>query len=100
MRTAGGSTGKKPPATRRLTIKNPKGEPMKAKTTINFTTAQLETLKSLMLSVAYATPMPDNDRKIELYRRSDIETLAKDLTELLERAELCGITTEGEVRRV
>jgi len=39
---------------------------MKAKTTINFTPAQLETLKSLMLSVAYASAKSDNNSKIEL----------------------------------
>ena len=72
---------------------------MKAKTIINFTPAQLETLKSLMLSVAYASPKSDNNSKIELYRHSDIEILAKDLTDVLERAETVGLTTEGNIRR-
>jgi len=73
---------------------------MKAKTTINFTPAQLETLKSLMLSVAYASAKSDNNSKIELYRHKDIEILAKDLTEILERAETVGLMTTGEVRRI
>jgi hypothetical protein len=73
---------------------------MKAKTTINFTPAQLETLKSLMLSVAYASAKTDNTSKIELYRHKDIEILAKDLTEILERAETVGLMTTGEVRRI
>ena len=73
---------------------------MKAKTTINFTPAQLETLRSLMLSVAYASPKADNTSKIEFYRDKNLESFAKDLTDLLERAESVGLTTEGEVRRI
>ena len=60
---------------------------MKAKTTINFTPAQLETLKSLMLSVAYASPKDTGSSRIEFYRTGELESFAKDLTDLLERAE-------------
>lgn len=73
---------------------------MKAKTTINFTPSQLETLKSLMLSVAYASPKEEHTSRIEFYRTRDLETLAKDLTELLERVDTVGLIAEGEVRRV
>lgn len=73
---------------------------MKAKTTINFTPAQLETLRSVMLAVAYASPKADNKGKIEFYRDRDSEAFAKDLTDLLERAESVALMTEGEVRRI
>ena len=73
---------------------------MKAKTTINFTPAQLETLKSLMLSVAYSSPKGVESNRIEFYRTEELQSFAKDLTDLLERAESVGLTTEGEVRRI
>jgi len=73
---------------------------MKAKTTINFTPAQLETLKSLMLSVAYTSPKGVESNHIEFYRTRELEGFAKDLADLLARAESVGLMTEGEVRRI
>jgi hypothetical protein len=72
---------------------------MKAKTTINFNEAQLETLRSLMLNVGWATPEEGTYNRINMYRTSEIEELAKNLSDLLDRADSLGVTVEGTIRR-
>jgi len=72
---------------------------MKAKTTINFSEAQLETLRSLMLNIGWQTPEEGSHGRIAFYRTDEVQQIARDLSDLLDRAESCGLTTEGRITR-
>ena len=72
---------------------------MKAKTTINFNDAQLEALRTLMLNIGWQNPQEGSYGRIEFYRTDEVQQIARDLSDLLDRADTCGITTEGRITR-
>lgn len=72
---------------------------MKAKTTVNFSDRQLEALRSIMLNYGWATPDADNSSRVSYYRTDEQQEVAKALCDILERADIAGITVEGPVRR-
>jgi len=72
---------------------------MKAKTTINFSEAQLDALRTLLLNVGWQTPDEGSLGRITFYRTDEVQEIAKNLSDLLERADTCGITTEGRITR-
>ena len=72
---------------------------MKAKTTVNFSDRQLEALRSIMLNYGWATPDEDNSARVSYYRTAEQQEVAKALSDILDRADIAGITVEGPVRR-
>ena len=72
---------------------------MKAKTTVNFNDRQLEALRSMMLNIGWATPDADNSSRVSYYRSEEQQEVAKALSDILDRADIAGITVEGPVRR-
>jgi predicted xylose isomerase-like sugar epimerase len=72
---------------------------MKAKTTVNFSDRQLEALRSIMLNYGWATPDSDNSARVSYYRTQEQQEVAKALSDILDRADIAGLTVEGPVRR-
>jgi len=72
---------------------------MKAKTTVNFSDRQLEDLRSMMLNYGYATPDEQGSSRVSYYRTDEQQEVAKALSDILDRANIAGITVEGPVRR-
>lgn len=72
---------------------------MKAKTTINFTDAQISALRSLMTSIGWQSPVEGSASKIELWRSESDMEMAKALSDLLDKADSLAVVTEGNIRR-
>lgn len=72
---------------------------MKAKTTVNFTDSQLATLRSMLSSIGWASSVEGSHYKVEFYRTSEDAELAKELANLLDRADTVALTTEGDLKR-
>lgn len=72
---------------------------MKAKTTINFTEAQISALRSMMTSIGWQAPVEGSHSKIELWRSESDMEMAKALSDLLDKADTLAVVTEGTIRR-
>ena len=72
---------------------------MKAKTTVNFSDRQLEALRSMMLNYGYASPDEQGSSRVSYYRTAEQQEVAKALSDILDRADIAGLTVEGPVRR-
>lgn len=72
---------------------------MKAKTTINFTDAQISALRSLMCSIGWQTPVEGSRTKIEIWRSDSDQDIARALSNLLDKADTLAVVTEGDIRK-
>ena len=71
---------------------------MNSKTTIQFNSKQIDTLKNLMQSIAWLSAIDDDSNYIKLHRPDDLKELVKNLEKIFNNADSVTIEREGPLR--